>query len=147
MKVQFAGPDRAGALADIHARAFDTPWSEQDIGGLMRSPGVLAFEADAGFVLVRALAEEAEILTLAVVPEARRQGAGRALVRAAVAAAETAGAHAVFLEVAADNTAAIALYEREGFAPAGVRRGYYAKAGAPPQDALVLRRALNSAGA
>ena len=63
------------------------------------------------------------------------------------AAAETAGAHAVFLEVASDNTAAIALYEREGFAPAGIRRGYYAKAGAPPQDALVLRRALNSAGA
>jgi len=47
--------------------------------------------------------------------------------------------------VAEDNAAAVALYEGEGFERAGVRRRYYARPGGPPQDALVLRRALNSA--
>ena len=146
MKVQFAGPERAEALAALHAAAFEAPWSEQAIRELMRSLGVLAFEGESGFVMVRVLADEAEILTLAVAPEARRRGLGRALVGAAVAAAETAGARAVFLEVAEDNAAALALYEAAGFERAGLRRGYYARPGGRPRDALVLRRALNTAG-
>ena len=146
MRVQYAGPDRAAALAALHARAFEAPWPEQAIVDLLHSLGVVAFEGEGGFILVRALPEEAEILTLAVAPEARRRGLGRTLVRAAVGAAQAVGAEALFLEVAADNEAAVALYEGEGFARAGLRRGYYARSGGAPQDALVLRRALNSAG-
>ena len=145
MRPEYAGPERAGRLAEIHARAFDHPWAEPAIADLMRSPGAVGFEADGGFVLVRALAGEAEILTLAVEPGARRRGLGRALVRAAVGAAVAAGAEALFLEVAADNAAAVALYEGEGFARAGLRRGYYARPSGEPQDALLLRLALNSA--
>ena len=145
MKVEFAGTERAAALAAIHAEAFDAPWSEQALADLMRSLGVVAFEGEGGFVLVRVLADEAEILTLAVVPSARRRGLGRALVRAAVGAATAAGAQALFLEVAAGNTAAVALYEGEGFERAGTRRGYYARPGGQAEDALVLRRALNRA--
>ncbi|HEX8568501.1 MAG TPA: GNAT family N-acetyltransferase, partial [Caulobacteraceae bacterium] len=86
MKVAFAGPERAGALAAIHADAFAAPWTKEALADLMRSLGVLAFEGEGGFVLVRVLQEEAEILTLAVAPEARRRGLGRALVRAAAGA-------------------------------------------------------------
>ena len=145
MTLAYAGPERAADLAALHARAFEAPWSEEAIAELMHSLGVLAFETPGGFVMVRVLAEEAEILTLGVSPEARRQGVGRALVQAAVSAAVTSGAQALFLEVAADNAAAVALYVGEGFERAGLRRGYYARPGGQPQDALVLRLALNRA--
>ncbi len=143
MKAASAGRDRAGALAALHAQAFETGWSEDEIAGLLGAPGGAAFEVEGGFILLRVLPEEAEVLTLAVAPEARRRGAGRALVRAGVAAAEAAGAEVVFLEVAADNTAARALYGGEGFEEVGRRKSYYARPGGAV-DAVVLRRALNS---
>ncbi len=89
-----------------------------------------------GFILVREAAGEAEILTLAVAPRARRQGLGRTLVDAAIA---RLGSADLFLEVAADNIAAIALYQQNGFTQAGVRRGYYARPGGAV-DALLLKR-------
>lgn len=110
----------------------------------MRSPGVSAWEAEDGFILLRLAGGEAEILTLAVAPEGRRRGAGRALLRGALKAAEQGGATAMFLEVADDNAAAVALYRSEGFVEAGRRRGYYARPGGAAADALVLRRALPS---
>lgn len=144
MTVAYAGPERAAALAGLHARAFETPWPEAAIVELLRGLGGMAFEVEGGFVLLRVLAPEAEVLTLAVAPEARRRGLGRALLRAATAAAETAGARAVLLEVAEDNPAGLGLYAGEGFVEVGRRRGYYLRAGGAAADALVLRRALNS---
>ena len=137
----------AAALARAHARSFDSPWSAADLAALLESPGVFALAALSGgeirgFILARAIAGEAEILTLAVDPPQRRQGIARALLEAAIAAAENAGAEAVFLEVAADNPAAIALYGAVGFTQAGRRRGYYARPGGDAIDALVLRRAI-----
>ena len=76
-------------------------------------------------------------------PQARRRGIGAALVEAAALEAARLGATTLFLEVATDNPAALALYERSGFEQAGRRRGYYAREGQPPADALVLRRPLN----
>jgi [ribosomal protein S18]-alanine N-acetyltransferase len=138
----------ADALAEAHARSFDHPWSAAEIAALLVSPGVFALTARAGntvggFILARAIAGEAEVLTLAVDPVLRRRGIARALVEAAIAAAEVAGAEAVFLEVAADNPAAIALYQAAGFEAAGRRRGYYPRPGDAAIDALVLRRAIS----
>ncbi len=90
------------------------------------------------------MARESEILTLAVAPWARRQGVAKALVQAVTEEAQRRGAHAVFLEVAADNPAARDLYQGLGFIRAGLRKAYYARSGAPAADALVLRRALNT---
>jgi ribosomal-protein-alanine N-acetyltransferase len=89
---------------------------------------------------------EAQILNLSVVPEARRQGIGRELLRYFVDDARWLHAGQIFLEVRASNTAAIALYETEGFAPVARRLGYYPGAGAdaPREDALVMRRALRA---
>lgn len=102
-------------------------------------PGTWGHRAgEAGFVLARAAADEAEILTLAVVPAWRRRGLGAALLAAAQRRAASLGAAQLFLEVAADNDAARALYAGAGFEAVGLRRGYYAGG----RDALVLRRAL-----
>ncbi len=137
----------AADLARLHAEAFAEPWDEAALAGLVGSSGAFALLADDGFVLVRALAGEAEILTLAVRPAARRRGLGRALVQAAAAGAHEAGAESLFLEVAADNAAAIALYAECGFEPVGRRNAYYRRRTEPAVDALVLRKTLISATA
>jgi ribosomal-protein-alanine N-acetyltransferase len=137
----------APALAKLHARAFESGWSAADIEALLAAPGGFGLAARAaqdpvrlhGFLLARVVAGEAEILTLAVDPAHRRQGLARALLTASLAAAQAAGAEAVFLEVAADNIAALGLYQSEGFERVGRRPGYYARSGGAAADALVLR--------
>ena len=150
MTLRLAETADADALHALHAAAFDAPWPAAEIERLMRIMGgfaVLAEEqAPQGFVLVRTVADEAEILTLAVAPPFRRQGVGRALVESAALEASRRGARSFFLEVAEDNPLALALYEEAGFQAVGLRRAYYARPNAAPADALVLRRPLNSRG-
>jgi ribosomal-protein-alanine N-acetyltransferase len=143
-----AGLGEAAALAEIHAAAFARGWSASEIVILIAQPGTLALAARrddglAGFLLLRQAADEAEILTLAVAPACRRQGAARALVAAAIAWAREQGAAKLFLEVDAGNDAALGLYEEAGFARVGRRAAYYAQ-DAGGGDALVLRLDLNS---
>ncbi len=138
----------AEALAALHAQADDTPWPAAEIADLIAAPGVLALaamiEADlAGFILCRIAADEAEVLTIATTPALRRRGVASRLLAAAQSALRAAGAGALFLEVAEDNPAALALYQRHGFAPVGRRPGYYARAGGPAAAARIMRRDLN----
>ena len=130
----------AADLAVLHAGAFAKPWDESALKELLAGPGVFAFIAPSGFVLARAAANEAEILTLAVKPSARGRGLGRALMLAAATRAATLGAESLFLEVGADNPAALALYNGLGFARVGARKGYYESGS--QGDALVLKAAL-----
>lgn len=132
-------------LAALHARAFTTPrpWSEAEFAALLADPlAFLLVEGDAGFLLGRAVAGEAELLTIAVLPEARRLGLGRRLVGRFIYQARLRGADSAFLEVAEDNAAARALYLAAGFAEAGRRRGYYRTPEGKAVDALVLVRSL-----
>ncbi len=145
--IRSATIDDAPDLARLHAEAFDAPWSEAYLGGQIGAAAAFALRDDGGFVLVRALAGDAEILTLAVSPAARRRGVGRALVKAAAARAHETGAENLFLEVAADNAAALALYADCGFEPVGRRNGYYRRGDGRPMDALVLRKTLSPANA
>jgi [ribosomal protein S18]-alanine N-acetyltransferase len=134
----------ANVLAALHASAFDQPWNVREIESLLEGPGAFALALADGFILVRALAGESEIITLAVRPEARRRGVARRLIDAAAVQAIGAGADEMFLEVAEDNPAALGLYHAAGFQPVGRRRGYYARTGgAGPVDALVMRLTLN----
>ena len=96
-----------------------------------------------GLVLARVVADEAEILTLAVDPRLRRQGGGRLLLRAAMDSARQRGAVAMFLEAAPSNAAALALYGSAGFVQVGRRPRYYPGGG----DALVLRGPLTPGAA
>lgn len=137
----------AAELAAIHAEAFETPWNAAAFAALLESPGVagLAEAGGAGLILWRRVLDEAEVLTLAVRPEARRQGLARGLVEAALGLAAQSGARRAFLEVACDNAGALALYAACGFAPVGTRPGYYRRADGPAVDARLLARDLNSA--
>ena len=126
------------SLAALHATAFDTPWDAGAFAALLVQPGVLALDREDGFILIRIVADEAEILTLAVRPEARRRGLGLILVEDAARAAADAGATKLFLEVAEDNAAARSLYARAGFEAAGRRPRYYARPGGAAVDAFIL---------
>jgi ribosomal-protein-alanine N-acetyltransferase len=151
VKLRPADREDAVALARVHALAFEAPWPPEAFTGLLQTPGVFALAAVddtvVGLILMRAIAGEAEVLTLAVAPGHQRRGAARALLQAGLDLARTAGAESGFLEVAADNASAIALYTGAGFGQVGRRTGYYARSGGPSVDALVLRRTLNSADA
>lgn len=94
-----------------------------------------------GAALLEVLVPESELHSLAVLPGKRRRGLGAALLKSALSAARKRGATEMFLEVRRSNQAAIALYERAGFAALSVRRGYYSH---PREDALVMRKRLAS---
>ena len=138
----YSGFSRCGAFA-----CFDAPWDAQALAQLLAAPGSFVFHHSHGFVLARAAGGEAEILTLAVAPQARGQGLGRRLMIAAANHSQKLGAAALFLEVGVTNPAALALYARLGFSKVGTRKGYYhgpgkAQAGSENTDALVLRLPL-----
>lgn len=133
---------KAAEAARIHAAAFPPAerWGEDAIALLLGLPGSYAHHIpDIGFVLARVAADEAEILTLAVVPEARGQGHGAVLLMTAMAGAVARGARSMFLEVSMANVPARKLYAGGGFAEVGRRPRYYADG----SDALVLRRDFN----
>lgn len=137
-----------GAMAALHAACFTTPrpWTEAEFAELLSQPRVFALsEGEAGVLLGRVVADEAELLTLAVAPGARRQGTGRRLVEGFLAEAARHGAMTGFLEVAAGNRAGLALYRACGFVESGRRPGYY-HGPHGIEDAVVMRRALDRAG-
>lgn len=136
-----ATPAHAEAMALLHGRAFPTGerWGAGAIGLQLSLPGAFGWIAPAGgMILARTIADEAEVLTLAVDPAAQGNGIGRGLLDQALATARQRGALAMFLEVACSNIPATALYSAAGFTVVGSRRGYYPAGG----DALVLRRSL-----
>jgi ribosomal-protein-alanine N-acetyltransferase len=97
-----------------------------------------------GYIVGRAMFDEAEILNLGVAVHARRRGVGRALVRALLTEFVGAGARSVFLEVRESNLPARGLYESFGFREVGRRTRYYRR---PVEDAVVLRAAISADGA
>ncbi len=138
-----AAPEDAPALAALHGAAFPPgeAWGAEAIRLMLELPGGFGLHRPgAGFILCRVAADEAEILTLAVPPGARRAGHGAALLAGAMAGAAARGAAAMYLEVAAGNAAARGLYAAAGFAEVGRRRRYYPDG----SDALLLRRELGS---
>jgi ribosomal-protein-alanine N-acetyltransferase len=127
----------AAALAAVHAAAFPPreAWGEDAFSLQLALRGCFGLlDERGGMLLARVAADEAEVLTLAVAPEVRRQRIATALLRAAALQARAGGAHRMFLEVAVRNDAAIALYRAAGFVEVGRRRRYYADR----SDALVL---------
>ncbi len=140
------GPFDLDCVATLHAACFDEAWSAAAIAALLATPGSFGLlsisgELPSGFLLARVAADEAEILSRGVLPPLRRHGMARALLRSAATRAAESGARRLFLEVAADNHAARALYLREGYARIGRRPCYYRR-GAGALDALILARPL-----
>jgi ribosomal-protein-alanine N-acetyltransferase len=131
----------AAPLAALHAACFASAWDKTAIAQSLDTPDTFAFHHQDGFVMARAAAGEAEILTLAVAPAARGRGLGRALLQTAIRRAQELGAQTMFLEVGTDNPHALALYAGLGFAKVGTRKAYYSSPSGG-SDALVLRLPL-----
>ncbi|WP_445680303.1 ribosomal protein S18-alanine N-acetyltransferase [Radicibacter daui] len=146
LSLRRAGRADAGTLARIYSGCFEHGWSEtefSDLLALSTSVGLVAASEgqEIGFILLSEVAGEAEIVTLGVMTAARRRGAGRLLLEAAMAQLREGNVTRLFLEVAADNPAAIALYDQAGFLQVGRRKSYYERSGGRV-DALVLARDL-----
>lgn len=130
-------------LSAIHRSAFEKSWDASELDSLLAMPGTTALmAADRAFILYRLAADEAEILTLATDPHARHKGLATTLVKAATTRLRAEGAKSLFLEVAADNHPAQALYRKLGFKQAGRRRSYYERQVGPAIDADILRLSL-----
>lgn len=140
--IQSVGAAYAAALAAIHAAAFpDEAWGAAAFQTQLEMHGVVGLlDPRGGLILLRVTADEAEILTIGVLPRLHRRGIARGLLQAGMAKAAALGARAIFLEVETGNQAARALYESSGFRQVGRRKGYYADGA----DALVLRLDLPS---
>lgn len=131
-----------GQIAAIERVCFSAPWSEEMLSQELynENASYVVAEGEDGTVLgyagLQAVLDEGYIDNVAVAPAYRRQGVADALLGAFE---RFAAAHLAFLtlEVRASNTPAVALYEKHGFARAGVRRGYYAN---PREDALLMTR-------
>lgn len=126
--------DHAGACAAMHASGFAHGWSVGDFESLLAERGVHAdglFLGDArrpkGFVLSRAVLDEAEILTVALDAGIRGRGLSRALMERHLETLRRAGVARLHLEVDEANAPARALYRRLGFVQTGRREGYYAR--------------------
>ena len=134
----------AEPLSLMHKACFpEDPWDAGSFERILALHGVFGYlawldEIPAGFILARDLGGEAEILTLCVLPEMRRLGAGRALLDVVVAQAGRRQIGSIVLEVAIDNEAARRLYGAAGFVRVGLRPRYYWRVQAAV-DALILR--------
>jgi ribosomal-protein-alanine N-acetyltransferase len=139
------GTEAAARLAAVHASAFRRPWSTLDFERLMAERGVVAdglflgrATRPSGFVLSRIVLDEAEIITVAIAPEARGKGHARPLLAHHVDALSRRGVARLHLEVEEGNAPAIALYRRAGFRETGRRAGYYHKADGTKASALTM---------
>lgn len=131
-------------MAAIHLACFTTPrpWAASEIAGLLDSPHCFACFAENGFLLGRAVAGEAELLTIAVSPIAQGRGIGAALLEMFFDAARRRDSEQAFLEVAANNPAAIHLYVKTGFVQTGQRPAYYRMPDGAAVAALNFARTL-----
>lgn len=129
-------------VAALERACFSCPWSEKSLRAELENPLAVWLVAErdgefAGYIGAQAVMDEADVMDLAVVPQFRRLGVGRALVTALVSALDARGVKRLTLEVRASNAAAAQLYASLGFSRAGVRRNYYEK---PREDAVILGR-------
>lgn len=130
-------PERARMVARACALCFSHPWSEEAVECTLKAEQnyvVCANGGSIGFAAASLALDSADILDVAVVPEARRRGIGRKMLLCLLELLKKDGARSVYLEVRASNASAIALYSSLGFVPCGVRKNYYSS---PREDALV----------
>jgi ribosomal-protein-alanine N-acetyltransferase len=148
LSLLWALADDAPAIAALHASLFPTAWDTDAIQALIEHPASLALVAvrtgrqTAGFIIAQIAADEAEIISIGVAPDDQRQGIGRQLVEGVARAAVRSDAQRLFLDVAAGNAPARALYAACGFAEIGLRKDYYTLPGGAREDALQLARNL-----
>lgn len=112
-------------LEKLHTLCFPArPWSADEFADLKKS-GCDIIASQNGFIVYRSVLDEAEIITIGVAPDARRGGIAAAMLGIMEGDLKKRGVKKIFLEVAADNAGARALYERNGYVQSGLRPKYY----------------------
>jgi ribosomal-protein-alanine N-acetyltransferase len=137
----WAAPERSAEIAALHKRLFYPAWDEAAVTSLLEHPASTSLVAVAGepkviagFIIGQLAADEAEILSVGVAPDWQRAGLGKMLVEGLIRAVRRGEAKRLFLEVAADNAGAIALYKSLKFAETGRRKAYYQRANGPAAE-------------
>jgi ribosomal-protein-alanine N-acetyltransferase len=130
------------AIEEIERSSYPTPWSRSMFAGELAKPSSIclgAFEETrlVGYLIVSRYVDAWHVMNVAVIPEERRHGIASALLRQLFELTEGDDRRGYTLEVRVSNAGAIALYERLGFEPRGVRRGYYTD---NREDALIMWR-------
>ena len=136
----------ADVFADLHKACFAKAWNESMMRQTLLMPGALglmAFKDDipVGFVIDAYSVDQADIVTLGVIPAFRGKKIGDLLLETSFEHLKQNGVADLFLEVAVNNPHAIELYRRHDFKQVGKRPNYYTR-GDEKIDALVMRRAL-----
>ena len=142
MKIEPMNASHVPQIAALEQRCFSDPWSEKSIASELENPlamWLVALDGEevVGYVGSQTVLGETDMMNLAVSPEARRQGTGRALVQALIDGLAKNGSHSLMLEVRVSNAPARTLYESLGFFQVGRRPKYYVN---PKEDALILRK-------
>ncbi len=130
------------AVAALEKACFSDPWSENSVRSELNNPLSLWLVADkggapAGYIGSQSVLDAADMMNVAVAPDARRGGIAEALIGSLIARLRENGVRSLSLEVRVSNDAARALYEKLGFSEVGRRKNYYVK---PKEDALILRK-------
>lgn len=128
------------ALCELEAACFSIPWSRQSLQDEIVNPSAYFITAECagavcGYAGLICAADEGFITNVAVSPQYRRQGVGRALVTALADYGRKSHFEFITLEVRISNTAAISLYTSLGFQEMGERRNFYTK---PVENALIM---------
>jgi len=137
----------AAAMAELHAAAFPTPeaWSLNALSDLVAQPttcaaGMVVGDDLQAMLVAQFVAGEAEILTLATAPAARRRGLAGQLLTDLEQRLRPDGLTKWLLDVAADNLGAIAFYEKHGFQVDGRRSNYYKRLEGQRVDAILMSK-------
>lgn len=145
VKIRRYRTEDAAAVREILEESPEAAdWSIESLEEIRRANGALVLvseyegEVD-GFIVGRRVAEEAEVLNLAVRRDRRRRGEGGGLLKAVLGEWKAAGVSRVYLEVRESNAVATTFYEKLGFGKAGRRNGYYQN---PGEAAVLLERKL-----
>ena len=131
-----------GIISVLHGACFEETWNEKAITEILNMPGIIGLlvgikeEIPQGFILMRVAADEAEIISIGVIPAARKKGLASILLLESIKRAAMSDVVKIIFEVAEDNKAAIAFYETFGFQVIGKRPGYY-KRSSKKLDAIV----------
>lgn len=137
--------ERLARLSHICFPDRHAQWSADDFIGFTASESSVVFadpDLSLGYLVMRIVAGEAELLDVGVAPEMRRHGLARTLMSTAEGHAQTEGCARIVLDVAEDNNGARAFYDHAGYTRIGTRTGYYLRPDGSRVDALVLHKQL-----
>jgi len=130
-------PDFA-LLASLYAVCFEKAWNEAELVALFATAETFAIMNEQAFLIVRLVLDEAEIITLGVLPSARKQGIAFKLMQVLKGFLIEQGIKTLFLETKAGNFAAQRLYQKAGFATIALRKGYYHNQDGTVEDAMMM---------